>query len=110
MPYNEDAREPSSVTGRAIGAVALVGALGGGGFLAHKGIKKGLKKIDNLATEKGVYAAAGDFFTNGSTKVKAASKMDSKDVAENVGNAIEKEMPTLKTNPSKRNIKSRSIG
>lgn len=73
MPYNDDAREPSSVTGRALGTIALVGALGGGGYLGMKGIKKGLNagknvigKLDDVAREKGVYGAVGEMI--GSTR------------------------------------------
>lgn len=66
MPYNDDAREPSSVTGRALGTIALVGALGGGGYLGMKGLKKGLNagkkvigKLDDVAKEKDIYGAIG---------------------------------------------------
>lgn len=45
---NEDAREPSSVTGRALGTIALVGILGGGGVAAVKGVSKGVKGVKNV--------------------------------------------------------------
>lgn len=47
MSYNDDAREPSSVTGRALGGLALVAGLGAGGYFGGKAVMKAGNKILN---------------------------------------------------------------
>lgn len=48
MPYNDDAREPSSVTGRALGTAALAVGLGGSGMLTYK-LGKGVLSLGKKA-------------------------------------------------------------
>jgi hypothetical protein len=62
---NEDAREPSSATGKALGMVALAGVLGGGGALGFYQGKKLLGKALNSSVGKKVSQVAGDMASGG---------------------------------------------
>lgn len=95
MPYNDDAREPSGVFGKAIGTVALVGAMGGGGYLAGKSIMKGAKKLTKMGE---------NLIDNmdGNVAAKVGKMLMSKDTK----NAIHDQLGPDAINSLKRNIKN----
>lgn len=111
MAYNDDAREPSSVTGRALGTAALVGVLGGSGVLGYHGLKKvgslG-KKVGKEALKSGKKAGK-EILQNSKEAFTSAketlSKGSVKDVADDIVNGgtkvkdVAKEASILQVTP-----------